>query len=47
MQKDLLFGVMADLEVDMLHGTLQLERQNKDREMRAFIIKIKSFNALH
>jgi len=31
LQDDLLCGVVADLEVYMLHGTLELERQNKNR----------------
>lgn len=30
LQRDLLFSVVADLEVYMLHGTLQLENKNSE-----------------
>lgn len=31
---------MADLEVDMLHGTLQLERHHKDKEMKELMTSL-------
>lgn len=32
LQEDLLFGVMVDLEVDVLHGTLQLKTKTEKGE---------------
>lgn len=40
LSEDLLLGVMVDLEVDVLHGTLQLEV--KTEIMRGLIISLPS-----
>lgn len=45
MQEDLLVGIILDLDVDVLHGALQLERQNK-QDMRGLII-YKSINNIY